>query len=109
MTNAEFKILLKEVFNTHSLMNGRNYHTINELMHCLRYDTRLWDLDINISVIKANGEYCCIPAIDAFIDINTLSIWFDDDTVEYETEEIFGIEEDTRTIDCITIYEREEK
>jgi hypothetical protein len=108
MTNEEFKILLKEVFKTYTLMNKRDYHTINELMHCLRYDKRMLGFNFNISVIKANGEYCCIPAIDAFVDINTLGVWFDDDKVEYEHEYV-----DNNGFlfyfDNITIYEREEK
>lgn len=108
MTNAEFKTLIKEVFNTHTLMSKRNHHTINELMHCLRYDEKMKEFNFNISVCKTNGECCCIPAIDAFIDIKTLSIWFNDDEIEYEHEVV----DDNGYLfyfDCITIYEREEK
>ena len=109
MTNAEFRTLIKEVFNAHTLMNKRNYHTINELMHCLRYNEKMKGFNFNINVIKANGDYYCIPSIEAFIDIKTLGIWFDDDTIEYEMEEIFGFGEEQETIDCLTIFEREEE
>ena len=108
MNNEEFKTLLKEAFNTHMLMSKREYHTINELLHCLRYDEKFKELNINISIEKANGEWWAIPTIDAFVDIGTLGIWFDDDKVEFEHEVI----DDGGYLfycDNITIYEREEK
>lgn len=108
MTNAEFKSLLKKVFNTHMFMSKRDHHTINELMHCLRYDERMLEFNFNISVIKANGECYCIPAIEAFVDINTLGVWFDDDKVEYE-HECMDNNGFLFYFDNITIYEREEK
>lgn len=108
MTNAEFKNLLKAVFNTHMFISKRDHHTINELMHCLRYDERMLEFNFNISVLKANGECYCIPAIEAFVDINTLSVWFDDDKVEFE-HEVFDNDGVLFYFDNITIYEREEK
>lgn len=108
MTNAEFKSLLKKVFNTHMFMNKRDYHTINELMHCLRYDERMLEFNFNISVLKSNGECYCISTIDTFVDINTLGVWFDDDKVEYEHEVV----DDNGYLfyfDNIAIYEKEEK
>ena len=108
MTNAEFKNLLKEAFNTHTLMKGRDYHTVNELMYCLRYDERFKELNINISIEMTEGEWWAIPTIDSFVNINTLGIWFDDDKVEFEHEVI----DDNGYLfycDNLTIYEREEK
>ena len=101
MTNKEFKNLLREVFNTYSFTNKRKYHTINELLYCLRYDARFKEFNPNISIAKANGEWCIIPIIDTFVDVNTLGIWFDDNNIKYEFEE-FGKEK----FDCITVYER---
>ena len=108
MTNEEFKQLLKEVFNTHMFMVKRDYHTINELMYCLRSDSRFKDFNFNISIVKANGEWWAIPTIDSFVNIDVLSIWFDDDKVEYEAEEVWVDCENVTTFDCITVYEREE-
>lgn len=109
MNNEEFKKLLKEVFNKHTVMKGRDYHTINELLHCLRYDTEFSNLvNINISIQRANGEFWCIPTIDSFVDIKTLGIWFDDDKIEYEHEDAYT-DGCLFSFNCITIYEREEK
>lgn len=106
MKSTEFKKLLKDVFESHTLMKGRDYHTVNELLHCMRYDERLKDFNFNISVIRVDDEYHCIPSIDAFVNIGTLSVWFDDDSIEYEHEFV-----DDRGylfyFDCITIRERE--
>lgn len=109
MTNAEFKKALKEVFNTHMFMDERDQHTVNELLHCLRYEGKFSDLNINISIHRTNGEFWSIPTIDTFVNIDTLGVWFDDETVEYEVEEIHGEEGQVLTFDCITIYEIEEK
>lgn len=107
MTNVEFKTLLKEVFEGHCLMKGRDHHTVNELLHMLRYEEKLSCLQgVNISVQKANGSYCCIPCLDAFVDIKTLSIWFDDDSVEFESDE-FEDDGFYKRFDNITVYERE--
>lgn len=105
MNNIEFKILLKEVFNKHAVMRGRDQHTINELLHCLRYNPAFVEMNFNISIVKTNGEWWSIPTIDSFVDINTLGIWFDDDKIEYEHELI----DDNGFLfyfDNITIYEK---
>ena len=109
MTNEEFKTLLKEVFNTHLFMDKRDHHTINELLYCLRNDARFKDFNFNISIIKADGEWWTIPTIDSFVNIDMLSVWFDDDKIEYEAEEVWCDYENTMIFDCIAIYEREEK
>lgn len=109
MTNVEFQNLLKKVFNKHLTMNKRDYHTVNELLHCLRFDEEFKGMNVNISIVKANDEYYCIPSLTAFVDINTLGIWFDDNTIEYEMEPIFGFGEEQETIDFITVYEKKEK
>ena len=107
MTNAEFQKELKKAFQSHTLMSKRDYHTVNELLHCLRYDENFKELNINISIAKTNGEWWCIPTIDSFANISTLSVWFDDDKVEFEHE---VIDESGYLFyyDNITIYEREE-
>lgn len=107
MTNAEFKKLLKEVFEGTFLMDGRDYHTVNELLHVLRYDDKLKSLDrVNISVLKADDSCTCIPCLDAFVDLKTLGVWFNDDSVEFETDE-FDNEGEFMKFDNITVYERE--
>lgn len=107
MTNAEFKTLIKEVFSTHMFMNKRDYHTVNELLYCLRYDSRFKNFNFNISIVDAKGEWWAIPTIDSFVHLNLLGVWFDDDKIEYEQEEIWCDCENAMTFDCITIYERE--
>ena len=114
MTNVEFKKLLAEVFENHTLMKGRDYHTVNELLHVLRYDDKLRDLErVNVSIIKSDGGCMCIPCLEAFVDIKTLGVWFEDETVEFEIDEF----EDNSFEDSwgeilrfnnITVYEREE-
>jgi hypothetical protein len=109
MMNAEFKELLEDVFENHTLMNGRDNHTINELLHVLRYDEKLNCLSgVNISICKADGGWVSIPSLDAFVNIKTLGIWFDDDSVEFESDE-FEYDGVQKRFDNITVYEREEK
>ncbi len=108
MTNKEFRTLLSEVFKAHMFMKDRDCHTVNELLHCLRYDERLKEFNFNITVLTANDECHCIPAIDAFVDINTLSVWFDDDGVEYEHDFV----DDNGYLfyfDNITVYEKKKE
>lgn len=106
MTNVEFKTLLKEVFNTHMFMDQRNYHSINELLHVLRYDERMQVLQgVNLSVRKLDGEWTCITCLEAFVDLATLSVWFDDNSVEFDTDE-FEFEGNPMKFDNITVYEK---
>jgi hypothetical protein len=103
MTNTEFRTTLTKAFDTHMFMNIRDKHTVNELLHILRHDDVFKGKDYNISICKNNGEWLCIPTLDSFVSISALSIWFEDERVEFEVEE-FGIEQ----FNCITIYESEE-
>lgn len=106
MTNAEFKKLLKEVFEEQLLMSGRNYHSVNELLHVLRYEDKLKCLKgVNLSVAKLDGEWTCITCLEAFVDLATLSVWFDDDSVEFDTDE-FEFEGNPMRFDNITVYEK---
>jgi hypothetical protein len=106
MTNAEFKKMLKEVFEGQFLMSGRNYHSVNELLHVLRYEDRLKCLKgVNLSVAKLDGEWTCITCLEAFVDLATLSVWFDDDSVEFDTDE-FEFEGTPMRFDNITVYEK---
>lgn len=107
MKSTEFKTLLKEAFGSHILMKSRNYHTINELLHMLRYDSKFGDLQgVNISIVKADESWSSIPCLDAFVDIHTLGVWFDDDSVEFEIDE-FEFDGKVMKVNCITVYERE--
>lgn len=109
MTNVEFKELLKEAFRSHILMKDRNSHTVNELLYMLRYNSKFSDLQgVNVSIMKSDGDCMCIPCLEAFVDIHTLSVWFDDDTVEFEVDE-FENDEEMMKFNCITVYESEEE
>ena len=101
--NTEFKTTLTKVFNTHLLMNKRTRHTVNELLYVLRYNIEFGNEDYNISIRKKNGEWWSIPTLDTFVSIPCLSIWFEDEFVEFEIEECGG-----ETYNCITIYESED-
>ena len=106
MTNTEFRTLLKEVFEEHFLMNGRDHHSINELLHVLRYEEKMKYLQgVNISIMTADDNCLCIPCLDAFVPIKDLGIWFDDDSAEFETDE-FEDDGEIKRFDNITVYER---
>lgn len=102
----EFRTKLTEAFNTHMFMRDRNHHTINELLYVLEHDDRFNGEDFNISIAKLDGGWMSIPCLDAFVDVKTRGIWFNDFGVEFEVEE-FGEEK----YNCITVYEciKEEK
>lgn len=98
----EFKTKLANAFKTHILMKDRDRHTVNELLHILRYDETFKGKDFSISVRKKSGEWWTIPSLDSFVTTHCLSIWFEDEYVEFEVEEV-GEEQ----YNCITIYESE--
>ena len=100
MTELKFGDTLNTAFNTHMFMKERDHHTVNELLWVLRYDSRFNGEDFNISIAKLDGAWMCIPGLDCFVDIKSLSAWFNDESVEFEIEE-FGEEK----YNCITVYE----
>lgn len=102
MTQNEFKAKLIEAFGFHVLMKKRNKHTVNELLYTLRYYDGFGGDDFNISIRRKNGEWWTIHSIDSFVSIPCLSVWFEDEYVEFEVEQI-GDEQ----YNCITIYESE--
>lgn len=102
MTNMEFKASLKKAFSTHMLMSKRDRHTINELLYILEHDNAFKGMDFNISISGFNGDWSAIPTLEAFVNVGTRAMWFDDDKVEFEVEQI-GDEQ----YNCITIYESE--
>ena len=104
MTNTEFKTKLTEAFKTHMFMKNRDFHTVNELLYVLEHDSRFNGEDFNISISTLENNWWSIPCMDAFVDIRTRSIWFNDADVEFEIEEF-----DKEKYNCITVYEREEK
>lgn len=107
MTSIEFRKLLTETFDRHMFMKDRDYHTVNELLHVLRYDEKLSGLQrVNISVLTLDDQCVCIPCLDAFVDIKTLGVWFEDIAAEFETDE-FEDEGIMLKFDNITVYERE--
>lgn len=107
MTNTELRKLLTETFDGHMFMKDRDYHTVNELLHVLRYDEKLKHLEgVNISVITLDGECICITCLECFVNIKTLGVWFEDITVESEVDE-FEYEGKMMRYQNITVYERE--
>ena len=104
MTNQEFKTKLTEAFKTHLFMKDRDYHTVNELLYVLERDSRFNGEDFNISICTLENSWWSIPCLDAFVDVKTRGIWFNDANVEFEIEDC-GEEK----YNCITVYEREEK
>lgn len=102
MTNMEFKASMKNAFGNHMFMSKRDKHTINELIYILEHDSAFDGMDFNIS-IQTIGEYwTSIPCLDAFVPVQTRGMWFNDDEVEFEVEQICD-----EQYNCITIYERE--
>ena len=104
MTPEEFKVKLKWSFANHPQMCGRSNHTVNELLYVLGHDTQFADKEFNISVSKTNNSFCSIPGTDVFVDIHTRSVRFNDDSVEFEIEDL---EYDGKTIkiNCLSVYE----
>ena len=108
MTNVEFRKLLTEVFEGHTLMKGRDYHTVNELLHVLRYDDRLRDMErVCVSITKADGSCLCIPCLEAFVDVESLGIWFEDISVEFEIDKFPDDDGEMLTFRTVVVYEKE--
>lgn len=108
MTNAEFRKLLEEVFESHTLMKGRDCHTVNELLHVLRYDDRLRDMErVSVSITKADGSCLCIPCLEAFVNVRSLGIWFEDISVEFEVDEFPDDEGEMLQFITVFVYEKE--
>ena len=108
MTNTEFNALLKEVFEGHTLMKGRDCHTVNELLYVLRYNDKLRDMErVSVSIIKADGSCMCIPCLEAFVDVKSLGIWFEDIAVEFEVDEFPDDDGEMLEFRNVTVYERE--
>lgn len=103
MTQNEFKTKLTEAFKTHMFMKNRDFHTVNELLYVLEHNSRFDGEDFNISISTLENNWWSIPCMDAFVDIRTRSIWFNDASVEFEIEEC-----DEEKYNCITVYERED-
>ena len=102
MTQVEFKEKFADAFKSHMFMKDRDRHTVNELLYILRYNEAFKGNDFNISIRKKSGEWWCIPSIDSFVTTTCLSVWFEDEYVEFEVDEV-GAEK----YYCITIYESE--
>ncbi len=108
MTNVEFKKLLEEVFESHTLMKGRDYHTVNELLHVLRYNDKLRDLErVSLNIIKTDGSSMCIPCLEAFVDVKSLGIWFEDIAVELEIDEFPDDDGEMLEFRTVVVYEKE--
>lgn len=102
MTNLNFSATLTSAFKTHMFMKDRTQHTVNELLYVLEHDSGFNGEDFNISIKTLEGRFWCIPCLDAFVDVVTRGVWFNDAEVEFEVEEC-GEEK----FNCITIYECE--
>lgn len=102
MTNTEFKTKLAEAFKTHMFMQDLDCHTVNELLYVLEHDVRFGKEDFNISIKTIDNNWWGIPTLEAFVDVKTRGIWFNDSGVEFEVEEC-----DEEKYNCITVYECE--
>ena len=98
MENFQEKI--KQAFKTHMFMQDRDYHTVNELLYILEHDVRFNKEDFNISIKMIKNSWCSIPTLEAFVDVKTRGIWFNDSEIEFEIEEC-----DKEKFNCITIYQ----
>ena len=98
MENFQEKI--KQAFKTHMFMQDRDYHTVNELLYILEHDVRFNKEDFNISIKMIDNSWISIPTIEAFTNVQTRSIWFNDSEIEFEIEEC-----DKEEFNCITIYQ----
>lgn len=98
MENFQEKI--KQAFKAHIFMQDRDYHTVNELLYILEHDTMFNKEDFNISIKMIDNSWISIPTIEAFINIQTRGIWFNDSEIEFEVEEC-----DKEKFNCITIYQ----
>ena len=96
----DFQEKIKQAFKTHIFMQDRDYHTVNELLYILEHDVRFNKEDFNISIKMINNNWCSIPTLEAFVDVKTRGIWFNDNEVEFEIEEF-----DKEKFNCITIYQ----
>ena len=105
MTNVEFKKLLKEAFASRSIMNNRDYHTVNELLYVLEYDNRFNSGDFNVSIARLDDVWQYIPGMETFVSVKTRGVWFDDNMVEFEIDE-FESDGKMMKVNCITVYER---
>lgn len=101
MTNTEFKTKLAEAFKTHMFIQDRDYHTVNELLYVLEHDVRFGKEDFNISIKTIDDNWWSIPTLEAFVDVKTRGIWFNDSNVEFKIEECDGAK-----YNCITVYEK---
>lgn len=96
----DFKKELNKTFKTHMFMNDRERHTVNELLYVLEHDSKFGKEDFNISIKTIDNNWWSIPTLDAFVDVKTRGIWFNDADIEFEVEEC-GEEK----FNCITVYE----
>lgn len=101
MTNTEFKTKLAEAFKTHMFIQDRDYHTVNELLYVLEHDARFGKEDFNISIKTIDNNWWSIPTLEAFVNVETRGVWFNDSGVEFEVEEYDGMK-----FNCITVYEK---
>ena len=81
---------------------------VNELLYILEHYDEFGGQDFNVSIAKLDGSWWSIPGLDAFVDIKTRGVWFNDDDIEFEIDE-FPFEDKMLKVYCITVYEREEK
>jgi hypothetical protein len=100
MTNAEFQKKLTEAFQSHTVMKGRDHHTVNELLYVLEHDEELKKENCNIAVLTLDKRCWSIPTLDAFVTTQLRGVWFNDAEIEFEVDEFNGMK-----FGCVTVYE----
>ena len=89
MNTTEFRTLIHEAFEDHTIFNGRDWHSVNELLFLLQDDERFKDFKFNVSV-ETDKHWTCIPALDCFVPNKIRAVTFYDDEIEYEQDEFNG-------------------
>ena len=102
MDNERFRAVLSNAFKTHMFMRDREIHTVNELLYILEHHHEFKFKDFNLSIKCLDERWIAIPSIEAFVNVGTRGIWFNDAEVEFMIDE-YGEEK----FNCITIYECE--
>lgn len=102
MTDSEFKQKLTAAFQSHTVMKGRDHHTVNELLYVLEHNDEFKQANCNIAIKTSEGRWWSIPCLDAFVTTKLRGIWFNDAEVEFEVDEYEG-----NKFGCVTVYETE--
>ena len=90
MTNAEFQVELKRMYEEHPMIAKNKQKTLNELVYTLRMSGENYQL--NTTNASNTGSFVCIPGVqDTFIPVRYLAQKVIDVEFDEETYEEMGI------------------